>query len=279
MLVYELIHTVDPTWSPYRRDFGNFLRKDRLSARSDYFFEGTWRSCGSQDTTQPPIKSTEYVARYCRKMATLYFSPGSCGAATYISAKAGNVSFKDTVVVDIMKHQILKNGEDFYKINPKGNVPAVVLEDGSLLNENCGTLFWVGKQGNGVLGKTALEEVQVVNMLGYLASEVHKSFGPLFFYQGDPAGRKPSEEALLKKFSFLEEQYLNKGSGYLVGDSFTVADSYLYVMLGWTDFVKLDMSSCPKVLAFKEKIGSLEFVKSAEEEMKALKAAQEAQNQ
>lgn len=211
-------------------------------------------------------------------MATLYFSPGSCGAATYISAKAAGVSFKECNVVDIFKHQLAKNGEDYYKINPKGNVPAVVLEDGALLNENCGTLFWVGQQGKGVLGKTPSEEAQVINMLGYLASELHKSFGPLFMYKGDPAGRKPAEEALLKKFKYLEDNYLGQASGYLIGDSFSVADSYLYIIMGWTDFVKLDMSPFPRIAAYKDKIGALDFVKTAEAEMIQMKNDQEAQN-
>lgn len=166
-------------------------------------------------------------------MPKLYFTPTSCGAATFIASKKGGIKFDETNVVSFPEHKLLKDGSDFYAINPKGNVPALLLDDGTLLNENTGTLYWVGKTGSGnLLGHNMKEEVDTVNMLGFLASEVHKAFAPLFSAK-DEESKKQYKERLFKQLQFIEDIYLNEEKEYLVGDSFTVADSYLYVMLHW----------------------------------------------
>ena len=207
-------------------------------------------------------------------MATVYFTPTSCGAATFISAKVGGVEFKEANVVSLAEHKLLKNGKDFREVNPKGNVPTIVLEDGTLLNENVGTLHWVGKNGKDLLGRNAAEEALIVNALGYLASEVHQSFGPLFYYKGEPEGRKPLEEKLFKKLEYLEKNYFANDEKYLVGESFSVADAYLYVMLYWPGFLKIDISKFIKLSAFKERVAALEKVKAAHAEMQKLEEEQ-----
>lgn len=209
-------------------------------------------------------------------MTTIYFTPTSCGAATFISAKGAGVEFKEANVVSLADHTLVKNGEDYKKINPKGNVPALVLEDGTLLNENVGTLYWVGKNGKNVLGKDAVEETLVVNTLGYLASEVHQSFGPLFYYKGDDEGKKPLVEKLLKKLEYLEANYFDEDKKFLVGDAFTVADAYLYIMLHWPAYVSVDISKFANLEAYKKRVAAIDFVKEAHAEMEKLKNEQEA---
>jgi len=115
--------------------------------------------------------------------AQLYYTPTSCGGASFISAFKGGLIQNGKVVahkVDTQKHCITEDGSDFYKINPKGNVPALVLEDGTLLNEGAATLQWIADHSaegsnlapaNGTTGRYVLQ-----NILNYLSSEVHASY-------------------------------------------------------------------------------------------------------
>mmetsp|Transcript_13217 Transcript_13217/g.15123 ORF Transcript_13217/g.15123 Transcript_13217/m.15123 type:complete len:210 (-) Transcript_13217:90-719(-) len=196
-------------------------------------------------------------------MPSLYFTPTSCGAASFIAAKRGGIEWDRTEIVDLATHTLLGSGKDFYSVNPKGNVPTISLEDGDLLNENVGTLYWIGKNStkNNLLGEKATDEFKVVNLLGYVASEVHKAFGP-FFAGPDEEERKKLTQNLNKKLEFVEKELLEDGKKkFLVGESFTVADSYLYIVLTWAGYLKLELPE--KLKAYRDNIGELSFVKEA----------------
>lgn len=202
-------------------------------------------------------------------MPSLYFTTSSCGAASYIAAKRGGVKWDKAQIVDLPTHKVIETGEDFYKINPKGNVPTIVLEDGSLLNENVGTLYWIAKNSkqNNLLGKNLIEECHVVNMLGYLTSEIHKAvFAGLWSRPSDE-----EKERLVKKLhanlEYLANNYLS-GRKYLVGNDFTVADAYLYIMLTWPQYLQVQLPQ--RAQEYKDFIGSLAFVKEAHAEMQNL---------
>lgn len=120
----------------------------------------------------------------------LFYSPTSCGAASYIVATAGKLlgSSLQSEQVDLKTHKTL-GGEDLFQYNPKGNVPALVLPDGSLLNENVAVLQYLGdkcNESNSVYGarmmpkRGSIEYYKLQNRLGWLASELHKTFGPVF---------------------------------------------------------------------------------------------------
>ena len=198
----------------------------------------------------------------------LYFTTKSCGAATYIAAKRGGVEIVPLLVQfqEDRQHYVLKTKEKFNTINPKYNVPTLQFEDGTILNENTGTLYWVGEAGN-LAGQTALEKAQVVNTLGFLASEVHVKFRRAFRAESE-ATKASAKEELRSMFELLNRML--QGKEYLVGNSFTVADSYLYIILTWQAWIGLDFSDLINVQAFFERVKDLDFIQEAHKEMAKL---------
>lgn len=197
-------------------------------------------------------------------MPKLYYTATSCGAASFIAAHTAGIKL-DTEQVDIRAHQTA-SGADYYTINPKGNVPALILDDGTILNENAAVLQYIADLTPGRIAPANGEQSRynLQNILSYIGSEVHPSIGGLFnptigeevkaFIKGNAA----------KKLTYLENHLIGDKS-FLVGDSFTVADSYLYIVLSWTQYVGVDLSPYPKVTAYFERIASLDNVKSAHE--------------
>ena len=212
-------------------------------------------------------------------MAHLYFTKESCGAASYIAAKRGGVKFDSYNLVDLEKHTLLRTGEDFYSLNPKGNVPCIIFETGLVLNENVGTLYWIAKNSvqNELLGKTADDEYAAVNLLSYIATEVHTLFHFLFGAK-DPALKQSMMDELSKKFDYISKVYLEEGKNeYLLGRAFTVPDAYLYIVLTWTKFVGVDISGFEALTQYFHKVGALPFIKEAHQEMLALENQQKGQ--
>eukprot|EP00924_Labyrinthula_sp_SR-Ha-C_P015168 snap_masked-scaffold_9-processed-gene-10.48-mRNA-1 protein AED:0.22 eAED:0.22 QI:42/0/0.5/1/0/0.5/2/84/207 len=203
-------------------------------------------------------------------MSAIYFTSTSCGAASFISAKAGGLEFAKKVPVDIRSHKLLGTDEDYYKINPKGNVPAIKLEDGTLFNENVGTLYYIAKNApkKNLLGEGS-EEFVIVNLLGYLNSEVHKAHGGMFRAQNNEERQAVIDNTLAPKYKYLKENYF-KSSKYLVGKSFSVADAYLYVMTFWPQFFGLEM--VPEAKKFREAMKDEVAIKEAQAEMDKLEA-------
>ncbi|KAJ3379685.1 hypothetical protein HDU80_002333 [Chytriomyces hyalinus] len=209
---------------------------------------------------------------------TLYYTPTSCGAANFIAAhRAGILGSKlNAYQVDMQTHKVLtgpKAGVDFYAINPKGNVPTIVLADGTLLNENGATLQWIADNAvtpvapaNGTPQRYVLQ-----SKLSWIASELQGLVAGLF----DPAATMEAREYLTAKYhlklQFLNDVELADGRKFYVGNAFTVADSYLYIVLSWSPYINLDLSKYPKADAYFKSIGELEFVKDAHAAMAAAK--------
>eukprot|EP01098_Paradermamoeba_levis_P006474 TRINITY_DN2683_c0_g1_i1.p1 TRINITY_DN2683_c0_g1~~TRINITY_DN2683_c0_g1_i1.p1 ORF type:complete len:241 (+),score=76.77 TRINITY_DN2683_c0_g1_i1:89-724(+) len=201
--------------------------------------------------------------------ATLYYTAHSCGAASYISAfKAGLLGNKiNAYQVDIREKKVLQGpntGANFLTFNPKGNVPTLILEDGTLLNENAAVLQWIADQAApGVLApeyKTSARYLLLAK-LSYVSSEVHQALGTFLFYPLDPATREFFQKKSAQKLAYLNDHEL-AGKTYLVGDSFTVVDAYLYIVLSWRGD-KIDLTPYPNVQKFYDHIASLDFVKGA----------------
>jgi len=209
-------------------------------------------------------------------MPKLYYTPTSCGAASFITAWTGQVSL-ECEQVNIQSHTT-SSGVDFYTINPKGNVPCIVFEDGMILNENAACLQWIGDQISSMnfrvcppSGTTARYEVQ--NCLSHISSEVHAAFSPLFVQHPEQLKqfllqRANSKLAYLEKTLIGDKKFLVEGWGN-VQDKPTIADFYLYMVLSWCPQLGLDLTSYPKCQAFMERIGSIQQVKEAIIRMKA----------
>lgn len=191
----------------------------------------------------------------------LYFSPGACSLASHIVLHELGLKH-DVEKVDIRKH-LTKSGEDFYAINPKGYVPALKLDDGHVLTEGPAILQYLADRkpdlalapANGTIERYRLQE-----WLGYLSSEIHKTFS-VYFSDSDDAEKAKAGKRLEKKFDWLQKQL--DGRTFLTGDSFTVADAYLFTLLGWTGHVGIDLGKWPKLKAYHGRIAERPSVQAA----------------
>jgi glutathione S-transferase len=197
--------------------------------------------------------------------ATLYYTPTSCGAASFIVAhKTGLLGTKISAAqVDIGSKKILTGpnaGDDYLKYNPKGNVPTLI-DNGLVLNENVATLTYLADLAGDLAPANGTKERYVLlNYLSLIATEIHKGiFGPLFTLKGDAKAAAIANSKA--KMTYLDNEL--KGKKYLVGDKFTVADSYLYIVLSWSKYLQFDLSPYPNLEKYVEGISGLDFVKAA----------------
>jgi glutathione S-transferase len=210
-------------------------------------------------------------------MVKLYYTPTSCGASSFICAFIAELKF-DCEVVDLSTHNT-ESGTDFYTINKKGNVPALVLDDGTILNENISCLEYIADKAreNGVILAPELgsNDRYVVNqLLSFLATELHPSIG-LFF---NPSAKDVNiREFILsvfnKKMKYLQDHIIKSdksGKTYIYGDSFTIIDAYLHIILSWFGYVGIDINNYPIAKNYFETICSDERVKNAKKRISSI---------
>jgi glutathione S-transferase len=192
----------------------------------------------------------------------LYYSPGACSLAPHIVSLEAGIALK-LEKVDT-KTKKTASGADFWAINPKGYVPALELDNGEVLTEGPAIVQYLADQkpesalapAAGTIGRYRLAEA-----LGYINSEIHKTYSPLFSPGISDALREDRLAYLKKRYAYLEAE-LGKHQ-YLVGDKFTVADAYLFTITNWAEKVKLDLSEFRNVLAFQKRIGGRPAVQAA----------------
>jgi glutathione S-transferase len=192
----------------------------------------------------------------------LYFSPGACSLSPHIVAHEAGIPVT-LVKVDTAAKK-LSDGSDYWAINPKGYVPALQLDNGELLTEGPTIVQYLADRvPSAKLAPPAgtLERYRVQEMLGYINSELHKTYSPLFRATTTPELRKDREDHLRKRYSIIDKQ-LAKGP-YLFGEQFTVADAYLFTVTNWANFVKLDLSEFPNLLAFQARVAARAAVQAA----------------
>jgi glutathione S-transferase len=192
----------------------------------------------------------------------LYFSPGACSLSPHIVAQ--EVGIPLTLVKVDTATKKLADGGDYWAVNPKGYVPAVELDSGELLTEGPTIVQYLAdRKPDAKLLPPAgtMERYRVQEMLGYINSEIHKTYSPLFRPTTTPELRKDREEYLRKRYGLVEKQ-LAKGP-YLFGEQFTVADAYLFTVTNWANFVKLDLSEFPNLLAFQGRVAARPAVQAA----------------
>ncbi len=190
----------------------------------------------------------------------LYYSPGACSQAAHIVLHEAGIEH-DSEAVDLRTKRTASGG-DFWTINPKGSVPAIVLDSGDVLTENGAVLQFFGDQARdeGLLPSSGLPRYRVIEWLAYLGSEVHKSFGPLFNPASSDEAKQAARDLVAKKFDFLEQRMA--GKDYLTGDRMSVADPYLFAMLGWTGMHGLDLGRWPNLAALRARMEQRETVQT-----------------
>ena len=181
----------------------------------------------------------------------LYYSPGACSQAAHILLHETQLPH-ESEAVDLHAKKTADGG-DYLAINPKGAVPALGIGD-EVLTENGAILQYIGDKAGSetLLPSTGMERYRVLEWLAYLGSDVHKSFSPLFNPAISDENRQAAIETVGKKLDFLENSL--KGSDYLAGPSMTVADPYLFAMLGWTGHVGMDLGKWPRLSAFRKRM-------------------------
>ena len=188
----------------------------------------------------------------------LYYSPGACSQAAHILLHEAGLEH-DSEAVDIRAKRTA-SGADYFAINGKGAVPALEIDGGEVLTENGAVLQYLGDQAHDerLLPAGGLARYRVIEWLSYLASDVHKSFGPLFNPASSDDAKQAARDMVSKKFDFLEKKL--DGQDYLVGDAMSVADPYLFAMLGWTGKHGIDLSRWPNLTAFRNRVAQREAV-------------------
>ncbi len=178
----------------------------------------------------------------------LYYAPGACSLSPHIVAEEAGIHL-DLEKVDLKTHKT-EGGEDFYAVNPKGYVPALKLDDGSILTEGPAIVQYLADQKpashlapeSGTLPRYKLQE-----WLTFINSEIHKNFSPLFGAASEDV-KADAKAKLAKRFDYVNKELA--GKDYLIGANFTVADAYLFVMLTWANHLKLDLTPYSNLHAF-----------------------------
>jgi glutathione S-transferase len=192
----------------------------------------------------------------------LYYARGTCALAPHIVAREAGIGI-DLEKVDL-KTKKTASGQDYLAINPKGYVPALELDDGSVLTEvPAVTQFLADRKPESKLAPAngTIERYRLQEMLGYINSEIHKSYSPFFNPKTPEETRQERLEYLRKRYAYVEQTL--GGKQFLFGDTFTVADAYLFVVTRWSQVVKLDLSDYRNVLAFQKRVALRPGVQTA----------------
>lgn len=184
----------------------------------------------------------------------LYFKPGACSLASHLILREVNADFELSHVDTDLK--TTAEGEDYTKINENGYVPALQIQSGDVLTEGAAILQYIAEQnpGSGLIPAAGtLARARVQEYLNYTASELHKAFGPLFSSVATDIEKEQAKSNVSKKFHYLEK-HLADGRSYLVGDAFSVADAYLFVVSNWANFVGIELTQWPHLEAFVQRV-------------------------
>ncbi|MGP0095315.1 MAG: glutathione transferase GstA [Xanthobacteraceae bacterium] len=192
----------------------------------------------------------------------LYFSPGACSLSPHIVLRETGSKFELEQVDNRAKKT--RSGADFWEVNPKGQVPVLLLDNGEKLTEGPVIVQYIADKNpaSGLLpAPGGMERYRVQEWLNFVASELHKSFGPLFRPTTPDAFKTISKENLAGRFAYLDKQLA--GRQYLMGDKFTVADAYLFTVLNWSKRVEIDLGQWPNVTAYVARVAARPKVQEA----------------
>lgn len=174
----------------------------------------------------------------------LYYFPGACSLAAHIALREAGIPFElDKVDLATKKTEA---GADFLSVNPKGYVPALQLDDGQVLTEDQVILQYVAdlNVASGLAPAWgSMERYRLMEWLAFIATEVHKTFGPLWNPEAPDKTRQAAIALLSRRFDYLAGCL--RGREWLCGTGFTVADAYLCTVLGWTGYHKIDLAPWP----------------------------------
>jgi glutathione S-transferase len=192
----------------------------------------------------------------------LYYAPGACSLSPHIVLRESGLPF-DLEQVD-NKEKKTKSGQNFWDVNPKGQVPVLELDEGGRLTEGPVIVQFLAdkKPGFGLAPACGTpERYRVQEWLNFTTSELHKSFGPIFRPTTPEEYKKISKENLGKRFDWLDKQLADRQ--YLMGDKFTIADAYLFTVLRWSPRIEIDLGRWPNLKAYVDRVAARPKVREA----------------
>lgn len=192
----------------------------------------------------------------------LYYSPGACSLSPHIVLREAGLDF--TIEKVNLRTKETESGRDFSAINPKGYVPALELDGGEVLTEGPAIVQYVADlvpekklvPPAGTLARTRVQE-----WLNFIGTELHKNFTPLFNPASTDDIRNAAQANIARRLPIAATAL--DAHPYLIGDSFSVADAYLFTVLSWTGFVKVDITPWPSLAAFVERMKARPGVQAA----------------
>jgi glutathione S-transferase len=192
----------------------------------------------------------------------LYYSPGACSLSPHIVLREAGIPV-ELKKVDLGS-KVIDGGGDFTAINAKGYVPVIELPGGEVLTEGPAIVQYVADQKPelGLAPKAGtIERSRLQEWLNFISTELHKSFSPLFNKAPSADWKAGATANLEKRFGFVADKL--KGKQYLLGDHFTVADAYLFTVLGWTKYVGMDLSKWPTLVEYSARVAARPKVQEA----------------
>lgn len=185
----------------------------------------------------------------------LYYSPGACSMAPHIVATETGIQL-DLVKVDIPSKKTADGG-DFYKINPKGYVPALQLDSGEVLTEVGVICQYLADQKpeSGLAAKAGtMERYHQMEAMNFAATEVHKQIGALFNPKMTPEMKEVQMGTIEKRLNPFEKSL--EGKQYVMGDKFTATDAYLFTVLNWTNMLKVSLDKWPNIKSYMGRVAA-----------------------
>ncbi|MGO4735223.1 glutathione transferase GstA [Bosea sp. 2KB_26] len=193
----------------------------------------------------------------------LYYAPGACSLSPHIALREAGLPF--TLEKVDTKTRTTETGTDFTTVNPRGYVPALQLDSGEVLTEGAAIVQYIADlkpetelaPKAGTLARARLQEE-----LNFIASELHKAFGPLFSTTIGDDARREAKEKVARRFGDVEQK-LSDGRPYLLGETFSVADAYLFVVTNWANHTGVALDAWPKLQAFMQRLTGRNTVRQA----------------
>lgn len=192
----------------------------------------------------------------------LYYMPGACSQAPHIALRETGASF-ELIKVDHSSKQT-DDGQDFRAINPNGYVPTLQLDDGRVLTENAAVLQYIADrapQSRLAPANNTFEHYELLSRLNFVATEIHKGFGPLWNPDTPTEYQATTKQKLATRFDFLNDQLSRQP--YLLGEQLSIADIYLFVVSGWSPHFGIDPAPWPALTAFRQRIEQRPSVQAA----------------
>jgi glutathione S-transferase len=192
----------------------------------------------------------------------LYFSPGACSLAPHIVLFETGLPF--TIERVDLRTKVTAGGADYTRINPNGYVPALELKDGTVLTEGPAITQFLADLApatNLAPANGTLERYQLASLLNFIAAEVHKNLSMLFNRDAGESLQQDRRTVLAKRFAYLEQ--LLTGKDFLTGDTFTVADAYLFTVMNWAGHLKIDLSGFNALQAYLTRVAMRPSVQQA----------------